>query len=160
MSASANLTSAGLLMYRIHGGRLQFFLAHPGGPIFQNKDEGHWGIPKGIAHEGEDLFLTACREFAEETGLPVPPASAAIPLQTVRLRSGKTVHAWAFEGDWEEAAGITSNFFEMEWPPHSGRRGSYPEIDRAGFFDGAAARIKINPAQIPFLDRLEAKLER
>jgi len=158
MSTRVNLISAGLLMYRRRDRQLHFFLAHPGGPIFENKDDGVWSIPKGIAHDGEDLFAAACREFAEETGLPVPPTSATIPLQTVRLKSGKTVHAWAFEGDWDEAAGITSNFFEMEWPPHSGKRGSYPEIDRAGFFDGATARIKIHAAQVPFLDRLEQHL--
>jgi predicted NUDIX family NTP pyrophosphohydrolase len=137
-------------------GALQVLLVHPGGPFWKNKDEGAWTIPKGEVLEGEDLLATAKREFAEETG--VAPAGEFLPLRSVQQKGGKTVHAWAFEGDLDTAA-IRSNTFTMEWPPRSGRRAEFPEIDRAEFFDLATARKKINSAQAALLDQLETVLK-
>jgi predicted NUDIX family NTP pyrophosphohydrolase/SHS2 domain-containing protein len=153
---SESSVSAGLLMFRARNGALEVFLVHPGGPFFAHKDDGAWSIPKGLPEPGEDLLQTAMREFTEETG--VRPAGDMLPLGSVRLKSGKTVHAWAFEGSWEPAQGIRSNEFEMEWPPHSGRRARFPEIDRAEFFPLPAARGKINAAQRPFIERLETRV--
>lgn len=142
--------SAGLLMYRRTTG-LEVLLVHPGGPFFRNKDAGAWTIPKGEIGPDEEPLAAAIREFTEETGLtPMPPF---LPLPTIRQKGGKIVQAWAFEGDCDPAA-ISSNTFEMEWPPRSGKRITVPEIDRAGFFDLETARIKINPAQVEFLDEL------
>jgi predicted NUDIX family NTP pyrophosphohydrolase/SHS2 domain-containing protein len=146
--------SAGLLMYRMRDGSLECFLAHPGGPLFANKDDGAWSIPKGLVEPGEDPRQTAVREFEEETG--IHPRGELTPLGSVRQKSGKIVHAWAFAGDWDPARGIRSNTFEMEWPPHSGRRAPFPEIDRAEFFSCEAARRKVNAAQRSFIDRLES----
>jgi len=143
--------SAGLLMYRIRNGELQVLLAHPGGPLFKKKDEGHWTIPKGEVDGSEDLLETAKREFTEETGImPQGPFTGLTP---VRQKGGKLVHAWAFEGDCDPTA-IVSNLFTMEWPPKSGRQAEFPEIDRAEFFDLPTARRKIKPAQSAFLDEL------
>jgi predicted NUDIX family NTP pyrophosphohydrolase len=152
----ASKQSAGLLMYRFRGGELEVFLAHPGGPFFAAKDDGAWSIPKGEFGPGEEPLAAALREFTEETGFA--PAGELIPLGTVRQKSGKVVHAWAFEGDRDDSEAIRSNQFEMEWPPGSGRRLEFPEIDRAAFFAPAAARRKILAAQIPFLERLAAHL--
>ena len=146
--------SAGLLMYRRTAGELEVFLAHPGGPFFAGKDEGVWTLPKGEPAEGEALLACARREFEEETGL-APGAGAFLPLGQVRQRGGKVVHAWAFEGEWGQRA-LRCNEFELEWPPRSGRRQSFPEIDRAEFFPLAEARRKVNPAQAVLLDRLLA----
>lgn len=144
--------SAGVIMYRFRDGKLQVLLVHPGGPFWKNKDDGAWTIPKGEAASSEELLATALREFTEETGLvPRPPYT---PLSPVRQRAGKLVHAWAFEGDCDPSA-IRSNTFELEWPPHSGKLVEFPEVDRAEFFDLAAARIKINPSQAKLLDELE-----
>jgi len=150
-------TSAGLLMYRMRDGRLEVFLAHPGGPLFEKKDEGVWSIPKGLVEPGESLPAAARREFEEETGLVA--GGETIPLGSVKLKSGKTVHAWAVAGAWDPAQGIRSNTFEMEWPPQSGRRGRFPEIDRAAFFAAEEARRRINPAQRAFIDRLLMHLQ-
>src|SRR4051794_24680543 len=144
--------SAGLLMYRIREGRLQVFLAHPGGPFYARKDDGAWTIPKGEPDPGEDLLEAAQREFAEETG--IVPAGPYIPLTPVRQKGGKVVHAWAFAGDWDGTA-VVSNTFTMEWPPGSGRRGEFPEIDRAEFFDVAVAKRKAKAAQDALIDELE-----
>lgn len=151
--------SAGLLMYRFAPGGLQVLLAHPGGPFFTKKDIGGWTIPKGEPDADEPLRVAAIREFGEETGLPV--REPLIELGDVRQKGGKAVHAWAFAGD-ELPAGFvpSSNTFEMEWPPRSGRRQSFPEIDRVELFDIEVARTKINPAQSEFLDRLLAALSR
>lgn len=149
-------TSAGLLMYRRKAEGLALFLVHPGGPFYAKKDDGIWSIPKGLVEPGEALSRAAEREFEEETG--IKPGGPLTPLGTVTLRSGKVVHAWAFQGDWDSAQGIRSNHFEMEWPPHSGRVASFPEADRAAFFSPADARRKILPAQTAFIDRLEAWL--
>ena len=144
--------SAGLLMYRIQDGNLQVLLAHPGGPFFQNKDEGAWSIPKGEIEPDEDFLEAAQREFEEEIG--VTPTGRFIPLTLVKQKGGKIVHAWAFEGDCDPSA-IVSNTFTMEWPPKSGRQAEFPEIDRAEFFDVAVARRKINAAQAALIDELE-----
>ncbi len=149
--------SAGLLMYRRRADGIEVFLAHPGGPFFRNKDAGAWGIPKGGPLSGEPLDVAAVREFQEETGLAVAPP--LLPLGDVKQRGGKTVHAWAFAGDAPQGFVPTSNTFELEWPPRSGKRQLFPEVDRAAFFPLPVAREKMNPAQAAFLDRLVALLD-
>lgn len=143
-------------MVRRQHGALAFLLVHHGGPYHQDKDEGDWTIPKGLVEAGEELLDAARREFEEETGVPVD-SSDHVPLGMIRQKGGKIVHAWAFLGDCDPAA-VRSNTFVMEWPPRSGRMQSFPEIDRAGFFDADTARRKINPAQVPFIDRAVAAL--
>ena len=150
-------TSAGLLLYRRRPHGMHVLLVHPGGPYFRNKDDGAWTIPKGEAAPGEDLLATAQREFEQELG--VPAAGPFVPLTPVKQKGGKTVHAWAVEGDLDTRS-IRSNTFEMEWPPKSGNQVEFPEVDRAGFFDLTTARTKINPAQVALLVELEALLER
>jgi predicted NUDIX family NTP pyrophosphohydrolase len=148
--------SAGLLMFRTQP-TLELFLVHPGGPFFRGKDEGAWSIPKGEV-EGEDEPLhRALVEFSEETGFAAP-AGGFIELGEVRQKGGKRVLAWAFEGDGDPSA-IRSNEFEIEWPPRSGRKQTFPEIDRAGFFAPELARRKLNSAQAELVSRLEEKLE-
>jgi predicted NUDIX family NTP pyrophosphohydrolase len=149
--------SAGLLMYRIRNGRAEVLLVHPGGPFFRKKDQGAWSIPKGEAGPDEDLLEAARREFEEETGFKATGPFAA--LTPVKQSGGKTVHAWAFEGDCEPAA-LVSNRFTMEWPPRSGRQVEFPEIDRCAFFELPDARGKINPAQASLIDELEGILGR
>jgi len=146
--------SAGLLMYRIRNGELEFLLAHPGGPLWKSKDAGVWTIPKGELTPGEEPLPAAQREFEEELGLK--PAGPFIQLTPVIQKSGKKVHAWAFNGDCEPGQ-CKSNTFKMEWPPHSGRQQEFPEVDRAAFFGFAEAKVKINPAQARFLEELIAK---
>lgn len=143
--------SAGLLLYRLRAGRIEVLLAHPGGPLWQRKDAGAWTIPKGELSHDEDALACARREFEEETGFLAQ--GPFIPLGSVRQKSGKVVHAWAFEGDCDPKQ-LRSNTFEMEWPPRSGKVQSFPEVDRAEFFDIESAREKLNPAQIDFLERL------
>lgn len=145
--------SAGLLMYRMCQDQLQVLLVHPGGPFFKNKDEGSWSIPKGEPDMDEDLLDAAKREFHEETGLT--SNAPYRQLAPVKLKSGKVVHAWAFEGDCDPGA-VVSNLFTMEWPPKSGKQAQFPEVDRAGFFDLQAARRKINAGQIPLIDEIES----
>ncbi|HVJ86436.1 MAG TPA: NUDIX domain-containing protein [Caulifigura sp.] len=143
--------SAGLLMYRRREDQVEVLLVHPGGPFFKNKDDGAWTIPKGEPTENENLLDAAIREFSEETGLvPQPPFHL---LEPIRQKGGKVVHAWAFEGDCDPAV-IQSNTFTIEWPPRSGRVATYPEIDRAAFFDLPTARRKINPAQALLFDMI------
>lgn len=149
--------SAGLLMYRIKDGAVQVLLAHPGGPYYARKDDESWSIPKGEPGPDEDLFCTAQREFEEETGLK--PAGPFVPLQPVKQKGGKIVHAWAFEGDCDPAT-IHSNTFTMEWPPRSGQQKQFPEIDRAEFFDLETARRKIKFGQVGLIDELEMILNR
>lgn len=148
--------SAGLLLYRRgHRSRLEVLLAHPGGPFWTHRDVGAWTIPKGNVVLGEDVLEAARREFREETGL-TPPAAAAgdyLPLGDIQQLSGKLVSAWAFEGDFDPE-NLVSNTSPIEWPPRSGRQLEVPEVDRAEWFAPEAAREKILPAQIPFLDRL------
>jgi predicted NUDIX family NTP pyrophosphohydrolase len=146
-------TSAGLLMFRMKDDRLEVLLVHPGGPFFRKKENGSWTIPKGEVTEGEELRDRARVEFKEELGIE-PAAANWIELGTVKQKGGKTVHAWAFEGDLPEDFAIVSNTFSMEWPPRSGRTQEFPEIDRAEFFPIELAREKINQAQIGFLERL------
>jgi predicted NUDIX family NTP pyrophosphohydrolase len=149
--------SAGLLMYRVSDGDLQVLLVHPGGPFFRKKDEGAWTIPKGEPKSNEELLPAALREFEEETGLkPQPPF---IELKPITQRGGKVVHAWAFAGDCDPQS-IKSNHFTIEWPPKSGRQVSFPEVDRADFFDLTMARKKIKAAQAPLIDELVAHLNR
>lgn len=147
--------SAGVLLYRRRGGALELLLVHPGGPYWAGRDDGAWTIPKGELVDGEDPLAGARRELAEETGLT--PAGPFLALTPVRQRAGKLVHAFACEGDCDPAA-LRSNTFEMEWPPRSGQRACFPEVDRAEFFAPALARTKINPAQVALMDELERLL--
>jgi predicted NUDIX family NTP pyrophosphohydrolase len=147
--------SAGLLLYRRKHGTLEVFLAHPGGPFWAKRDLGAWTIPKGTVNDGESLLDTALREFHEETGITAH--EPFLPLGSVKQRAGKTVHAWAWEGD-ADAASITSNTMRCEWPRGSGLYVVVPEIDRCAWLDPGTARQKVNPAQIEFIDRLEAAL--
>jgi predicted NUDIX family NTP pyrophosphohydrolase len=147
--------SAGLLIFR-RNKIIHVLLAHPGGPFFARKDDGVWTIPKGEASPGEDLLMRALIEFEEELG--IKPAGDCIPLGSIKQKGGKTVHAWAMEGDLPEQFELKSNLFEIEWPPRSGKFKAFPEIDRAEFFPEEIARRKINLAQVPLLDRLRAAL--
>ena len=143
--------SAGILLYRRVRGHLEVLLVHPGGPFWKNKDAGAWTIPKGEIAPGEDGLACALRELKEETGYAC--TGAAVPLPPVKQKGGKVVHAWAAEGDFNPAA-LVSNTFTMEWPPKSGRREQFPEVDRAEWFDLDRAREKINAAQAQWLDAL------
>ena len=142
-------------MYRMKDGKLQVLLAHPGGPLFKNKDDDSWTIPKGEVEPDEDLLETAKREFEEETG--ITPKGPFVALTPIKQKGGKIVHAWAFEGDCDPKA-IVSNTFTMEWPPKSGRQMEFPEIDRAEFFDVAAAKRKIKGAQAALIEEFERVL--
>lgn len=143
--------AAGLLMCRVFNNALQYFIVHPGGPYYKNKEHGVWSIPKGIPEEGEDLMQTARREFFEETG--IKPAPPYFDIGTVKQKGGKEVHAWAFAGTWDHEMGITCNSFSLEWPPHSGKKVEFPEVDKASWVDRTEAIALIIPEQIPFLDR-------
>jgi predicted NUDIX family NTP pyrophosphohydrolase len=145
--------SAGLLMFRrSRDGQLQVLLVHPGGPFWAKKDHGAWTIPKGEYDDSEDPLEAAKREFAEETGFPV--SGPFLPLGSLKQPSGKTVSVWAFESDCDPAE-LVSNEFEMEWPPKSGRKASFAEIDRAAWFNLRDAREKLAKGQAGFLDALE-----
>ncbi|KAB2674373.1 MAG: NUDIX domain-containing protein [Verrucomicrobia bacterium] len=144
--------SAGLLMYRGRDAELEVFIAHPGGPWFPHRDTDVWTIPKGELEPGEDLLAAAIREFEEEVG--IKPKGPYLELGSIRQKGGKTVHAWAFEGDHPDDEPVKSNRVDIEWPPGSGKWGSWPEIDRAGFFPVAASRTKLKQSQHPLLDRL------
>jgi predicted NUDIX family NTP pyrophosphohydrolase len=148
--------SAGLIMYRIRDGALQVFLAHPGGPLYLKKDDGYWSIPKGEPPEGEPLIETAIREFEEETG--IKPRGPFIELGSIRQKGGKIVHAWAFRGDHEDGQKTRSNTFELEWPPKSGRKQSFPEVDQARFFHLEEAKQKLKEAQWPLVEMLKNNL--
>ena len=150
------LFSAGLLMYDFKDAQLQIFLVHPGGPFFKKKDEGYWGIPKGLIEDGEDHLSAAVREFEEETG--IKPEGEFVPLGTVKQKSGKTVEAWAFRYNLNSLPEIKSNSFEMEWPPKSGKMSSFPEIDKGEFFDVKTAAVKMNSAQVKFIEVLKEYL--
>jgi predicted NUDIX family NTP pyrophosphohydrolase len=158
--------SAGILLFRrpasasggATDGGIEVLLGHPGGPFFIRRDEGHWSIPKGEPDTpAEDLLVVARREFAEETGHQAPDTqpdgSPPIALGTIVQKGGKLVHAWALEGDLDPAA-AGSNEFEMEWPPRSGQRRTFPEIDRVAWFAPDEARRRLKPTQVPFVDRL------
>jgi predicted NUDIX family NTP pyrophosphohydrolase len=147
--------SAGLLMYRFRSGQLEVLLAHPGGPYFSRQDHGYWTLPKGEIEAGENQLETAIREFKEEVGLAIDPGSRFVELVSIRQRGGKVVHAWAFEGDYDVTHPLPTSTFEMEWPPHSGKRKCFPEVDRLEFYRLPEARLKIKDTHLPFLDRLE-----
>jgi predicted NUDIX family NTP pyrophosphohydrolase len=143
-------------MFRRRNNEFEVLLVHPGGPFFARKDEGAWTIPKGESAPGEDLLTRAQIEFEEELGFR--PRGEWIELGSIKQKGGKTVQAWAFEGNLPELFEPKSNLFEIEWPPRSGKRKQFPEIDQALFFSEEVARRKIKPAQVPFLDRLRAVL--
>lgn len=155
MSKQPNV-SAGLLLFRRTSGGLEIFLAHPGGPFWQKRDEGAWTIPKGLVAEDEELLDAARREFEEETG--IVPQEPFLPLGSIRQKAGKTVHAWAWEGDADPEQ-IVSNTMRMQWPHGSGRWRTYPEVDRCAWFDPTTARAKINAAQAELITRLETLVE-
>ncbi|MDI3322196.1 NUDIX domain-containing protein [Pinibacter soli] len=148
--------SAGLVVFRKKKDELQFFLVHPGGPFFARRDAGAWSIPKGEFDDTEDPLAAAKREFKEETGIAME--GNFISLTLIKLKSGKHVHAWAIEGDVDETATV-SNTFEMEWPPKSGKQKTFPEIDKAGWFNLQEAKEKINPAQVALLEEMEKLIE-
>jgi predicted NUDIX family NTP pyrophosphohydrolase len=150
------MKSAGLLLYRRRKGRIEVLLGHMGGPFWARKDERAWSIPKGEHPDAEDALAAARREFAEETGTR-PPDEPTLDLGEVRQSGGKRVTAWAVEGDLDVAS-VKSNTFLLEWPPRSGRRQEFPEIDRAGWFDLDTARRKIVKGQVALVDRLEERL--
>ena len=156
MAGKAPNVSAGLLLFRRSGdGALELFLAHPGGPFWAHRDDGAWTIPKGALNADEPLLDAARREFEEETGLR--PTGPFLPLGSIRQKAGKTVHAWAWEGDADPAR-VTSNTMRTEWPRGSGQWLTFPEVDRCAWFDPATARAKLNAAQAEFVERLEAVL--
>ena len=143
--------AAGILMYRRGPSGLEVLLAHPGGPLWARKDAGAWTMPKGQFTDDELPLDAARREFEEEMG--TAPTGEFQPLGTVKQPSGKVIHAWAAESDFD-ATTVKSNLFSMEWPPRSGRMGEFPEVDRAGWFSIEQAREKMIKGQAPFLDRL------
>ncbi len=144
--------SAGLIMYRIKNEIPEFFLAHPGGPYFHKKDEGHWSIPKGEPDITESLLVTAMREFKEETG--ITPVGTFISLGSIVQKGGKEVYAWGFESDLPPNYVHECNIFEEEWPPHSGEFKEFPEVDKVAFFPVEEAKQKIKKAQIPLIEKL------
>jgi predicted NUDIX family NTP pyrophosphohydrolase len=155
---SRSRTSAGILLYRRTSDGVEVLLGHPGGPFFEGKDAGAWSIPKGQAEKGEELLAVAVREFGEETGHVVGSSSRLMELGSIRQRGGKTVYAWALEGDMDPAE-AWSNTFQMEWPPRSGIFIEVPELDQVAWFTPEQARVAMNPAQVAFVETLLAKLD-
>jgi predicted NUDIX family NTP pyrophosphohydrolase len=151
------MLSAGILMYRLGAGGIEFLLVHPGGPFWSKKNDAAWSIPKGEYESGEDPLDVAQREFEEELGVR-PPNREVIELGEIVQPSRKVIRVFALEGDLD-ASDIRSNLFEMEWPPKSGRKQSFPEVDRAEWFTPERARVKILPGQRPFIDRLLAHFD-
>lgn len=152
--------SAGLLLYRFKNKIPEYFLVHPGGPFWEKKDIGAWSIPKGEVEENEDFLKAAIREMKEETGISINISTDKfIQLSEVKQNPAKIVSAWAAEADFDESS-IKSNSFEMEWPPKSGKKESFPEIDEAGWFSFEDARKKILPGQTQLLEELNRKLEK
>ena len=147
--------AAGLLLFRRVVGALEVLLVHPGGPLWARKDDGAWSIPKGEVEPDEDALAAARREVEEETG--ARPSGTFIALSPVRQTGGKIVHVWAIESDFDPAS-LKSNLFEMEWPPKSGNRRSFPEVDRAAWFDLETAGRKILPSQAVVLQHLQERL--
>jgi predicted NUDIX family NTP pyrophosphohydrolase len=156
VSSRSSRRSAGLLLHRGRGKDLEVLLVHPGGPIWANRDVGAWSVPKGEYLDGEDPLAAARREFQEELGT-APPAGDAEDLGEIRQKSGKRVRAWALAGDLDTTE-IHSNTFLFQWPPRGGKMIEIPEVDRAEWFRLETAREKINPGQVPLLDRLEQLL--
>jgi predicted NUDIX family NTP pyrophosphohydrolase len=148
----SNKRTAGILMYRLRDHTIEVFLVHPGGPYWAKKDAGAWSIPKGEIDENEDFLDAARREFQEETGLAIDGDFMA--LTPVKQTGGKVVHAWAVEGDCN-AEVIKSNTFSMEWPPRSGHRKEFPEVDQARWFSLEIAKEKILTAQVKLLEEME-----
>ena len=144
--------SAGLLLYRVKNGVIEVFLVHPGGPLWMQKDIGVWSIPKGLVDKDENALDAARREFSEETGFT--STGPFVPLTPIKLASGKIVHAWAFEGNCD-AQDMRSNNFTMEWPPQSGKRGTFPEADRGAWFRFEEAIRKISKGQRHLLEELQ-----
>lgn len=145
--------SAGIIAWRKNAaGEIEVLLVHPGGPFFKNKDDGAWSIPKGEYTEGEDALTAAKREFTEETG-NILPEGKYIQLKEMKIKSGKIITAWLVEADFAEPF-IQSNFFEMEWPPRSGKKQTFPEVDKATWFSLTAAAKKINAGQLGLIDQL------
>ena len=151
MARKIKRQSAGILLYRSTDSVPEVFLVHPGGPFWKNKDDGAWTIPKGEFDESEDPLSAAIREFNEETGFNIQGEFK--PLSPIQQKAGKMVVAWAIEGN-VDASNIKSNFFEMEWPPKSGKKQSFPEIDKAAWLTLHRAREKINASQVALLDEL------
>lgn len=147
-------TSAGILAYRKREGRVEVLLCHPGGPYFKNKDLGSWTIPKGLPEEGEDMLDAAKREFREEVGTTLPEGLEYTNLETARMKSGKVIRSWAVSLEIE-IKDISSNTFAIEWPPRSGQYKEFLEVDRVEWFGLAEAKLKLNPAQVVFVERLE-----
>ena len=147
--------SAGLLLFRRRQDHPEVLLVHPGGPLWARKDDGAWTVPKGEVEQNEDLLAAARREVEEETG--ARPSGTFIPLPPVHQAGGKVVHVWAVESDFDPAS-LVSNLFEMEWPPRSRRRRSFPEVDRAAWFDLETAARKILPSQTVVLRHLQERL--
>lgn len=146
--------SAGILLFRRSGKETEFLLVHPGGPFWARKDEGAWSIPKGQIEDEEEPRACAIRELEEELGTaPALDPTQLIELGAVRQRAGKVVEAWAAEAAFDSTT-LASNTFSIEWPPRSGGKQEFPEVDRAEWFDPEGARAKILPAQAEFLDRL------
>ena len=157
-AVSRSRTSAGILLYRRTPDGIEVLLGHPGGPYFEDKDVGAWSIPKGQVEAGEELVDVAKREFSEETGHVVGSSSRLLALGSIRQRGGKTVHAWALEGDLDPDE-ARSNTFQMEWPPRSGIFIEVPEVDRVDWFTPAQARVAMNPAQVSLVDTLLGRLD-
>ncbi len=154
---SRSRISAGILLYRRNAEGVQVLLGHPGGPYFEGRDAGIWSIPKGQAEDGEELLAVAVREFGEETGHAVGSNARLIDLGSIKQRGGKTVRAWALEGDMDPAE-AWSNTFRMEWPPRSGIFIDVPELDQVAWFTLEQARVAMNPAQVPLVEALLVKL--
>ncbi len=144
--------SAGVLLYKQTTQGMQVFIGHPGGPYWAKKDNGAWSIPKGEFEEGEDAFEAAKREFKEEVGGDVP-AGEPIELGDFKVTSGKIVTAWALEADFDPEK-VSSNLFEIEWPPKSGQKQEFPEIDKAGWFTLSKATIKLVKGQVQIIEKL------
>jgi predicted NUDIX family NTP pyrophosphohydrolase len=153
----AKKKSAGILMYRLRNGTVEVFLVHPGGPYWAKKDLGAWSIPKGESADGEDRLSAAKREFQEETGFL--PEGGFVALAPIKQPGGKVVYAWAVRGDCD-AKRIVSNTFSMEWPPRSGKRQEFPEVDRAEWFSMNLAKEKILKGQVRLLEELSQIVEK
>ena len=157
MGHMAPKRSAALLLYRSDSDGVEVLIAHPGGPFWANKDDGAWSIPKGEIDGEEESFACAVREFEEEMG-QVPPTDGAIDLGHVKQKNGKIVHCWAVRGDLDVSV-VTSNECAIEWPPRSGKTLMIPEIDRAEWVTPEVASVKLNPAQVAFVERLLVELD-
>ena len=156
---SRSRVSAGILLFRRTSSGVEVLLGHPGGPYFEGKDVGAWSIPKGQAENGEELLAVAKREFGEETGHVIGSNARTVGLGSIKQRGGKTVHAWAVEGNMDPNE-AWSNTFQMEWPPRSGIFIDVPELDRVAWFAPEAARVAMNPAQAQLVDTLLDLLDR